>query len=254
MKRLLFFILFLSGCVSNQKQLGEKLDVAAARLAHLPSYKELQCEVRVDFAETVKSAWQKRLPKNGRYSPPGGGKQIFKTLDSQVYDWRITPYRCRVTAKRSGPLPDDVKIVLADTEKKLDSVLCIWLQSFYADSPLRGWRKSEGSIELAPIPGGIKIIKGFERGLEVYSDGQQVVARMGPGGGSLTGNYEMIGNKLYPQLIEQKVGLQLNRLQDIVYSNQYGREVPSTFWLSLANEEGLPISYFQVHTNACTLR
>lgn len=246
--------LIAMGCASTEKQLGEKVDVAARRLQHLAVYKDMQCEVKVKFAEPTKTAWLRQIPVNNKFAPAGGGKNLFQTLDTQVFDWRITPYRCRVASRRSGELPTDVKTVLSDTEKKLDTILCVWMQSFYGDSPLRGWRKNESKVELAAIPNGVKLIKGFQRALEVYGDGEKVVARMGPDNGSLTGNFVAVGEHLYPQTIEQQNGNQLNRLQDFNYSSQEGREVPSTFWLNLANQDGLPNAYMQVQTNACTIR
>ena len=250
----LVFIFLIMGCASQEKKLIEKVDVAAEQLRHLSSYKEMQCEVKLKFAEPTKSAWLQQIPKNNRYSLPGGGAKLFNTLEPQIYDWRITPYRCRVTGRRTGELPEDVKLVLSDSEKKLDSILCIWMQSFYADSPLRGWRKTEKKLELDEIPNGVRITKGYQRDLEIYNDGQQIVAHMGGDGSSLTGQYQTLGDKLYPQMIEQKNQSQANRLQDFVYQHQGGREIPSVFWLNLANEKGLPTAYFQVQVDSCQIR
>lgn len=246
--------LFFLGCASSEKKLGEKVDQVGLRLQHLSNYKELNCEVKVNFAEPTKSAWFKQLPKNNRYSPPGGGAKLFETLSQIHFDWQVTPYRCRLNTRRSGDLPQDVKVVLADTEKKLDLVLCVWMQSFYADSPLRGWRKSEKTLELEKLPEGIKIVKGYQRALEVHRDGELVVARMGGDESSLSGHYQLLAEKLYPMVIEQRNTRQLNRLQDFVYTLQGAREIPMSFWLNLSNENKEPSSYMQIETQNCEVK
>ncbi len=250
MLRLIFGIVLLTvACQSKEVRVEKQIDKADERLAHLAKYKEIECDVKVSFSEPAKSAWLAQLGETHSVAASGSSTQMFLKVEESEFKWRSTPYRCYLTTLRPDTTSVDVKTVLADTEKKLETVFCIWVQSFYADSPLRGWRKGEGT--LSETPNGIaQIEKGDNKAIEVENSGDKVTARLGEGG-VLTGTYAKVGDKLYPKLVDYQRGESRGSVSDWVYTNLQGKEIPSSFWVNL--NQGAPglAAYMKANVSSC---
>ncbi|MGE3387092.1 MAG: hypothetical protein AB7K41_10220 [Bdellovibrionales bacterium] len=264
MKKVLFVISLMLicslACTSKEKRLAQKVEQASGRLQHLSAYKQIDCQIRVKLSEPTKTAWLNQLTKDQKSSMAKslksvqGKKKLFLTVESQVFNWRSTPYRCRLLSEQTTKLSTAQELLLRDTEKKLESVMCVWMQSFYADSPLRGWRQSRAVLEEVGEHG-VRLDRGSDRALEILSGGEKVTAYLGVTGGQLTGFYQTLSDKLYPVQIEQQKGQTLNRLQELNYIEDLGRQVPASFWLSL-QQEGLapPSAYMYAQFHDCKSR
>lgn len=239
-------LLFVA-CQSKPVRVGKQLDKSSAALAHLAAYKEIECDVRIAFSEPAKSAWYTHLGQTHGLSASGSSTQMFLKVEEITFNWRSTPYRCRISSERLDG-GNDVKALLSDTEKKLDTVFCIWMQSFYADSPLRGWRKGEG--ELDEMEGGVQIKKGESKAIEVTNSGRKITARLGDGG-VLAGDYDEIGGKLYPKTVSFQKGEAAGSVTDINYTHVLGREFPSSFWVNLNQGHNQPAAYVKAEVNSC---
>lgn len=246
---LVWALLSLVSCQSKEKKMAEQVDAAATRLAHLANYRELECVVKVSFSEPARSAWLNRLSEKGAVS--GSGTQVFLKVEETAFHWRATPYRCRLGGPRSDSALTDLKEILTDTEKKLEMALCTWVQSFYADSPLRGWRKGEGELE--EVDGGTRIKKGEARGLEIRDGGKKIVARLGEGG-ELSGFYKDIGGKLYPYKVSFQRGENLGSLEEWNYLTQNRREIPTDFWINFNQGTGQASAYMRADVSDCNWR
>jgi len=240
--------LFLVACQSKPVRVEKQLDKASASLAHLAAYKEIECDVQVAFSEPAKSAWLTHLGETHNLSAAGSSTRIFLKVQEMIFKWRSTPYRCRMTSERADGGGADVKALLVDTERKLDTVFCIWIQSFYADSPLRGWRKGEG--ELDEMEGGVQIKKGESKALEVTNSGRKITARLGDGA-VLTGDYEEIGGKLYPRSVSFQKAESAGSVTDINYTHVLGRELPASFWVNLNQGHNQPAAYVKAEISSC---
>ena len=250
MLRFIFAAVLLTGaCQSKEMRIERQIDIASGRLAHLADYREIECDVKTAFSEPAKSAWLTQLGESHSVAASGTSTHIFLTVAETEFKWRSTPYRCTIGSPRTNAVSADVKTVLGDLEKKLDTVFCIWLQSFYADSPLRGWRKGEG--RLGETSEGVpQIQKGENKAIEVENSGGKVTARLGEGG-ALTGVYEDVGGKLYPSSVEFQRGDSRGSVNDWIYTNLQGRELPSSFWVNL--NQGAPglTAYMRVNVSSC---
>lgn len=240
--------LVITACQSKPVRVEKMLDRTSAGLAHLAAYKEIECDVRLAFSEPAKSAWLAHLGQTHGLSAAGSATQMFLKVEEMTFKWRSTPYRCRISSERVDSAGGEVKALVADTEKKMDTVFCIWVQSFYADSPLRGWRKGDG--ELDEIEGGVQIKKGESKALEVTDSGKKVTARLGDGG-VLTGAYETIGGKLYPSSVSFQKGEAAGSISDVNYTHRMGREIPTGFWINLNQGHGQPAAYAKTEISSC---
>jgi hypothetical protein len=235
------------GCASREKKATQILEVTEGALSHLAAYREIKCQAQVTFAQPNKTAWLNKLSAEQKMTA-GTAAQTFTAIEELSFAWRATPYRCQLHAPRMEQQSAASKEVLADTVRKMETSMCLWLQSFYSDSPLRGWRKGEGVIE--PTNNGVILKKSQGRGLEVSRDGFRVSALLGPDS-YLRAEYQMVGNQLYPVIVEFKKSADLNRMDQFTYTNVLGRELPQSFWLNLANADGVPVAYMKIETTNC---
>jgi hypothetical protein len=228
-------LLFLLACQSAEVRRVETVENVAAKLAHLGKHPEIVSTVHVNFAEPIKEKWM------ARYAPQNPAP-LFKQFQEVGFIWRATPHRCRIRQKDALSGPAQFKELIEDTEKKLSASFCVWLQSFYTDSPLRGWKHGDGHLE--DRIDGIEIVKGLEKGIEFKPDGTRVSARLGEGS-TLTGYFKAIDGNLYPQKIEFQNGDQRGDISDFSYAKVEGRQRPQTFWLNLNLGDGRPSAYLK---------
>lgn len=241
-------VLVLGGCQSAEKRRENQIDGLAARYKHLSGYREIQCNLKVKFAEPAKSAWLAQLFGSQHEGVQGSNSRVFSVIESTPFSWRSTPYRCQVTPFRIDESGTAVRQVMDDVNKRLNTVMCIWMQSFYADSPLRGWRKGEG--QLGDKGGALVIDKGEGRRLEFKDQGKKATAHFGEGS-SLNGQFEELGGKLYPTEIELAKGEDRSRISDIVYEPMMDRELPRSFWFYAPSSQGHTSAYMQVAFEQC---
>ena len=254
-------VILLMGCASKEKQLAEKVEQSAKQLQHLSAYKEIECQIHVKLSEPSKTAWVQQLSRDKKapiaksLKTNESQRKLFVALENQTFTWRATPYRCRLLGEQTSKLSAAQELLLRDTEKKLETVMCVWMQGFYADSPLRGWKQSKAVLEEIGAQEGVRLDKGQDRALEIREDGKRITAVLGPSGGQLSGRYREVGGKLYPEQIEQSHGTSLNRLQEINYQDDLGRQLPAEFWLSLQQEGAAPPSaYLRAQFQDCKSR
>lgn len=239
--------LFL-GCSTPQKTVSDSFDQAESQFRHLVNYEDAECTVHVNYAEPVKSAWISQLTESRKITP-GSNSQIFAKVEEQEFSWQITPYRCRIVAGRSQVASLPVKEVTGDTLKKLETVLCVWLQSFFADSPVRGWRKGGG--EPIELESGYQLQRGEGRILEVSKDLRRVRAELADGA-ALSADYSLVDGRLLPQKVEYLKHGKLNKLDQFTYTSNAGRNLLTSFWVNLADLTGQPAAYFQALVSDCT--
>lgn len=241
---LVLFVVGATGCASVHERRAEKINLAAKNLDHLTQYREVECQVRVRYSEPTKTAWLKSLNLEGKRE----SAKFFDALEARVTGWRFTPYRCTMTPSREELSVNQQKVA-TDTETKLQSVFCIWLQGFYADSPLRSWAQNPG--ELNEVDGHVLIQKGESRGLEIRNSGQEIRALLG-GSNSLRGVYQQIDGKLYPLRIEQTLAAGTARVDEITYVADSGRQLISSVWLSLpVTARPEPQAYLRAEVDSC---
>lgn len=241
------FIFLLLSCQTAEKRAETDLDSLAAKYSHLSAYREIQCSVRVKFAEPTKTAWLSKLFAVQHESAHGSNARVFQTLEEMRFHWRSTPYRCAITADRIDDSSAAVKQVLGDVTKQLDTVVCVWMQSFYADSPLRGWRKGEG-VPLK-LEDGVELQKGEGRSMTFTKSGHRVTGNFGSG--QIISEYQERGGKLYPDEITFSKSGEVSRLADWVYETQSGREMPKSLWIKTPTGEGQSTASLQLNFDEC---
>lgn len=237
------------GCQSKPVSIAETVNAAGQRFAHLAQYKEMNCQVHLSMTEATKTNWLTKLSSEGGLTNSGSDSQLFAKLSQIGFQWRSTPYRCTLNHDRADDGTEAFAKVLEDTEKKMDSIFCVWIQSFYADSPLRGWQKGEGVPEL--IANGIRLKKGSDRWLEVKNDGEWVEAQMGPST-SLRAHYIKRDGKLYPDEVSFESEGQKSKVDDWAYEFKFGREVPSSLWFYAASTQDSSQAYMHLEISDCT--
>lgn len=245
---LMFTGLALISCQSAEKRREAKLDTLAQRYKHLSNYHEIQCNVLVKFAEPAKSAWMAKLFSTQQEGAQGSNARLFSTVESLPFSWRSTPYRCQINPFRMDESGTAVRQLVEDVTKQLNTVMCLWVQSFYADSPLRGWRKGEG--EISEKDDSVVIGKGEGRSMEFKGRGETASANFGEGS-KLKAHFQEFGGKLYPDEIELVKGDDRSRLTDFIYEPQMDRELIKSFWVNSPTGGGNSSAYMKVSFEQC---
>lgn len=245
---ILLVLVSLFACQSAEKRAEGGIDQIASSYAHLAAYKEIQCRLNVRFSEPAKSAWLKKLFGEKHETTVGSNANVFRNIEQTGFSWRATPYRCRIQEDRLTAKGNAVREVFEDTSKKLEVVMCIWVQSFYADSPLRGWKKGDGTPEIRD--GNFVIKKGEGRELEYSPDGKLAIARLGSNG-VLRGQYALVSDRLFPQHIEYEKDKEIGKVTDLVYQSIYGRDLLKSIWTHMPSEPGQSLPAFQVEFSDC---
>ncbi len=238
----------LAACQSAEKRAEQGVDKIAAGYSHLSAYREIQCRLNVQFSEPAKSAWLKKLFADKHETTVGSNSSLFRNVEKVGFSWRATPYRCRTQSDRMMSNSSAVREVFEDTSKKIDVVMCIWLQSFYADSPLRGWKKGDGSPQRREE--NLIINKGEGREMEFAPDGKLAIARLGSHG-VLKSEFGAESGQLLPKEINYEKGDERGRVTEFIYQTVYGREIPKSLWVHLPSESNQSLPAFRLEFSDC---
>lgn len=247
-------IVLLMGCQHFGVNLEEKVETTAQDFGHLEKYRELNCQVKFSYAQPIQSAWVPRLKVEGVTSDERLVRQMFTQLEKAEFAWRSTPYRCSLQPR--GDWSEGKKtlervgdVVYKDAQQKLNLVVCTWLQSFYTDSPFRGWRQGEPKLE--KVEKSLRLVKGESRWVDISENRRIITAQLGPGV-ELTGQYEPVGEKLYPSSIRLNVNGKVSTADSFVYEHQSGFELIKSFWLRLPDPSGQQSAYLRADITSCT--
>ncbi|MBX7231730.1 MAG: hypothetical protein K1X29_06555 [Bdellovibrionales bacterium] len=227
----LFLIMSLTTCVSSEKKTLQEVIRTESIFDHLSQYKSLNCTVTVQLAEPVKSNWM-MVWKESSQDQRSKRKEIkkeklwfekMKDFEKTEYIWSTSPYRCEVFPRSQNQSPDKtIAALYQDTENKLKILLCTWMQSFYSDSPLRGWQK--GGAKIYETDQGFKLQKGTYQWIEYKNNPLEKLspifhAQLGQNI-SLEAQYILLRGFFLPQTIEYGSQGLHSRLQVVEYESE----------------------------------
>lgn len=212
------------------------------KLTHLGGFRDLQCAVHIQLAEPLRASWSedKKLE----------GPKAISQVDGLELTWRASPTTCRLTGYREVKTKSSAFV--SPLVQQVDRALCIWMQSFYVESPVNlqvapfdKWEQRRDKW-IMPGRGG--------RYLEVSAEAQQVKAVMGPDQ-ELRADYAAVSSRWLPDKIQFRAPTGFGEIADIRYLPPYeGAVFPESFWLRVGESEKDSRAVAKVQVSMCKLR
>ena len=132
-----------------------------------------------------------------------------------------------------------------DTHDKVNLAACVWLQSFFTESPLEG----VGAKRLSPtlVKDDVRLVRDDRHYVQVKEKPDEVIAGVGPGE-VLTADYKPVGGEIYPVKITEVAQGETSSVDDIEYRTEGSLVRPKSFWMNIPinNQSAVPYLHAEV--------